>query len=68
MNSETTNLLPSEKRKNKLKRLNALQVALLIYFGTSGGPFGLEPVIGAADLLMSLLGMLSICLVWCLPQ
>jgi amino acid transporter len=56
--------LPKEGKRG----VNALQLTMMIYFFTSGGPFGIESAIGAGGILLSLIGIILIPLLWSLPQ
>jgi amino acid transporter len=47
--------------------LSAIQLAALIYFTTCGGPFGLEPLVGAVGPAWSATLVLLTPLVWSLP-
>ena len=49
------------------RRLKLLALAALIYFTSSGGAFGLEPLIGAAGALWGGVLILVAALVWSLP-
>lgn len=48
--------------------IGLLQLAVLAYFITCGGPFGFEPVIGSAGAVWSIGGLICIVALWCLPQ
>lgn len=43
-------------------------LVLLIFYGVSGGPFGVEPVVAAGGPLLALLGFLFLPLVWSIPE
>lgn len=43
-------------------------MVLLIFYGVSGGPFGVEPVVSAGGPLMALAGFLMLPLVWSIPE
>jgi amino acid transporter len=45
-----------------------LQLVMITYFAVSGGPFGLESIVGTAGPRMSLLGLIIIPWVWAMPQ
>lgn len=47
--------------------LSAIQLAALIYFTTCGGPFGLEPLVGAVGPAWSAMLVIVTPLVWSLP-
>jgi len=68
--SETTApLIPSSPSEAPTKRgVNALGLTMMIYFFTSGGPFGIEPSVGAAGPLLSLIAVIIVPLIWSLPQ
>jgi len=48
--------------------VNALQLTMMIYFFTSGGPFGIESAVGTAGPLLTLISLIVIPLFWSLPQ
>jgi len=48
--------------------VNALQLTMMIYFFTSGGPFGIEPAVGASGPLLTLISLIVVPLLWSLPQ
>lgn len=50
------------------RKLNMLQLVMITYFSVSGGPFGLESIVGTAGPRVSLLGLLIVPWVWALPQ
>jgi amino acid transporter len=50
------------------RKLNMLQLVMITYFSVSGGPFGLESIVGEAGPRISLLGLCVIPWVWALPQ
>lgn len=41
---------------------------LLIFYGVSGGPFGVEPVVEAGGPLLALAGFMFLPLVWSIPE
>ncbi len=41
---------------------------MIAYFVTCGGPFGFEAVIGSGGAVLSVVGLIVIVCVWCLPQ
>lgn len=43
-------------------------LVLLIFYGVSGGPFGVEPVVAAGGPLIALLGFIFLPLVWSIPE
>lgn len=43
-------------------------LVLLIFYGVSGGPFGVEPVVAAGGPLLALLGFLLLPMVWSIPE
>ena len=55
-----------EKHHNS-KKLKLLGLVLLIFYGVSGGPFGLELVVQAGGPLYALLGFLLL-FVWAIPE
>eukprot|EP01119_Soliformovum_irregulare_P010477 TRINITY_DN2583_c0_g1_i1.p1 TRINITY_DN2583_c0_g1~~TRINITY_DN2583_c0_g1_i1.p1 ORF type:complete len:477 (+),score=95.86 TRINITY_DN2583_c0_g1_i1:67-1497(+) len=65
----TAPLIPSSPSEAPTKRgVNALGLTMMIYFFTSGGPFGIEPSVGAAGPLLSLIAVIVVPLLWSLPQ
>lgn len=55
--------------KKTMKRgVNGLQLMMMTYFSTCGGPFGIESAIEAAGPLYTLIGLVVIPLIWALPQ
>jgi len=48
--------------------VNALQLTMMIYFFTSGGPFGIESAVGASGPLLTLISLIVIPTFWSLPQ
>jgi len=61
-----------DQRKPVMKEgkrgVNALQLTMIVYFFTSGGPFGIEPVVGAGGPLLTLVALVVIPLLWSFPQ
>lgn len=55
-------------RKTAPRKLNMLQLVMITFFSVSGGPFGLESIVGTAGPRASLLGLLIVPWVWALPQ
>jgi len=49
-------------------KLNLLQLAILVFYNVSGGPFGIEPSIRAAGNYYTILGFLILPLVWSFPE
>lgn len=43
-------------------------LVLLIFYGVSGGPFGVEPVVASGGPLLALMGFLFLPLVWSIPE
>lgn len=43
-------------------------LVLLIFYGVSGGPFGVEPVVSAAGPFLALMGFLLLPMVWSIPE
>lgn len=50
------------------QKLNLLQLAILVFYNVSGGPFGLEPSIRAGGNYYAILGFLILPLVWSYPE
>lgn len=60
---------PEEKPTASGKRsISAFRLAMITYFFTCGGPFGIESAVGAAGPLYSLIAVFVIPLFWALPQ
>lgn len=55
-------------KKNKSKRLGLLPLIFLIYFHVSGGPYGQEPVVGAAGPFFAILGFIAFPIFWSAPE
>jgi len=49
-------------------KIGLLQLLVLAYFITCGGPFGIEPSVGAAGAWLTIVGMVVLALVFCMPQ
>lgn len=56
-----------EKNHHSAKKLKLFGLVLLIFYGVSGGPFGLELVVQAGGPLYALLGF-SLLFVWAIPE
>lgn len=52
----------------RLPRTITKPLVLLIFYGVSGGPFGVEPVVAAGGPFLALLGFLLLPLVWSIPE
>ena len=50
------------------RNINAFQLAMLTYFFTCGGPFGIEPSVGAAGPVITLIALFFVPILWSLPQ
>eukprot|EP00569_Conticribra_weissflogii_P016220 CAMPEP_0171405060 /NCGR_PEP_ID=MMETSP0880-20121228/15073_1 /TAXON_ID=67004 /ORGANISM="Thalassiosira weissflogii, Strain CCMP1336" /LENGTH=393 /DNA_ID=CAMNT_0011920421 /DNA_START=6 /DNA_END=1184 /DNA_ORIENTATION=- len=48
--------------------LNALTLAVLVFFNAAGGPFGFEPSIKAAGNLYAIIGFAVMPILWALPE
>eukprot|EP01125_Pyxidicula_operculata_P019382 TRINITY_DN7030_c0_g1_i5.p1 TRINITY_DN7030_c0_g1~~TRINITY_DN7030_c0_g1_i5.p1 ORF type:complete len:451 (+),score=63.57 TRINITY_DN7030_c0_g1_i5:1226-2578(+) len=48
--------------------MTAGQLIVMMYFWTSGGPFGIESAVGAGGALLTLVGIGCVCFFWALPQ
>jgi len=57
-----------KKGKAAKRGVNALQLTMMIYFFTSGGPFGIEPAVGNGGPLLTLIALVIIPVFWSLPQ
>ena len=49
-------------------KLNVAQLAVLVFYNVSGGPFGIEPSIRSAGNFYTILGFALLPLVWSLPE
>ncbi|KAL9242639.1 hypothetical protein vseg_016622 [Gypsophila vaccaria] len=61
------NDIPSSRPK-KFKKVSLLSLVFLIFYGVSGGPFGIEDTVGAAGPLLALVGFLVFPFVWSVPE
>ncbi len=52
----------------KSPKLNLIQLAILVFYNVSGGPFGIEPSLRAGGNLYTILGFILIPFVWSLPE
>jgi amino acid transporter len=50
------------------KKLNLLQLAILVFYNVSGGPFGIEPSLRAAGNFYTIIGFLVLPFVWSFPE
>ncbi|KAL3643024.1 hypothetical protein CASFOL_013839 [Castilleja foliolosa] len=50
------------------KKLTLIPLIFLIYFEVAGGPFGEEPAVQAARLLLAILGFLIFPFIWSIPE
>ena len=50
------------------RSISAFRLAMITYFFTCGGPFGIESAVGAAGPLYSLIAVFAIPIFWALPQ
>lgn len=48
--------------------LSAKPLVLLIFYGVSGGPFGVEPVVAAGGPFVALAGFIVLPMVWSIPE
>ena len=53
-----------ESRRN----VGTLELVLLLYMLSCGGPFGVEPAVGAAGFALTLVALIGVALVWVAPQ
>jgi amino acid transporter len=58
---------PGKSKPNRVRKLTTLTLVAATFFMVSGGPFGLEELIGNAGYLLSLVIILVLPLVWSLP-
>lgn len=56
------------KKSAGKRNINAFQLAMLTYFFTCGGPFGIEPSVGAAGPVITLVALFLVPVLWSLPQ
>ena len=54
-------------RLPKQRRLTLLALTCLIYFTTSGGPFGLEPLVGAVGPGLAVILLIATPFLWSIP-
>ncbi|KAL8137104.1 hypothetical protein V2J09_003105 [Rumex salicifolius] len=68
----TTNLLgaspPPPPENNNNNKLPLLPLIFIIFYGVSGGPFGIEDTVGAAGPLLALAGFLVFPFIWSVPE
>ena len=50
------------------KRLSLIPLVVLVYYGVSGGPFGVEAAVGAGGSLLSLISFVVLPFVWAIPE
>jgi amino acid transporter len=71
---EASGPLPRDKNDSadggsgRRRGMSAMQLAIILYFLTCGGPFGIESCVQAAGVLYSLIGFVAIPLLWSVPQ
>eukprot|EP01087_Luapelamoeba_hula_P009332 TRINITY_DN2405_c0_g1_i1.p1 TRINITY_DN2405_c0_g1~~TRINITY_DN2405_c0_g1_i1.p1 ORF type:complete len:396 (+),score=39.51 TRINITY_DN2405_c0_g1_i1:180-1367(+) len=72
MYAELGSSVRKQQRKSKQseprRSLSALRLAMLAYFFTCGGPFGIETSVGAAGALTTFIAFVAIPWVWSVPQ
>ncbi|KAE9459213.1 hypothetical protein C3L33_08880, partial [Rhododendron williamsianum] len=61
------NRVPSSSRRTNGK-VSVLPLVFLIFYGVSGGPFGVEDTVHAAGPLLALIGFLVFPLIWSVPE
>jgi amino acid transporter len=50
------------------RTMGLFQLIIIGYFVTCGGPFGIEPAMGAGGPVLTIVGLCLIVLFWCIPQ
>ena len=65
---ETNEELPSVAPPHTPEKLSTVPLAVLIFYGVSGGPFGVEASVRSGGHLFALLGFLVMPLVWSVPE
>lgn len=63
-----SSLLSTDAVRPAKRSMSALQLGLLLFFLTAGGPFGIEPAVQAGGALVVILGSLGIAFLWAFPQ
>ena len=59
---------PARAAPEMTRTLRWYHLLLLCFFWTCGGPFGIEPAVGAGGPVLTLLGLLAVALFWGVPQ
>jgi len=57
-----------ESKKPNQRGVNTFQLMMMIYFNTSGGPFGIESAVGGGGPLLTLISFIVVPLIWSVPQ
>jgi len=69
LHAEDSKLFTSRCVQDDSRRsLGVLSLAVLTYYGVSGGPFGIEPSVQAGGPLLAIVGFLLMPLVWSVPE
>lgn len=50
------------------RKLTAIQLAVLVFYKVSGGPFGCEVAVKSAGPLYTLIGFILFPILWCVPE
>jgi amino acid transporter len=50
------------------RKLNAIALAVIVFYKVSGGPFGCEPTVQAAGPLGAIVGFILFPILWCIPE
>eukprot|EP00659_Diplonema_papillatum_P009706 gene9706-15072_t len=50
------------------KKVSLVALVVLVFYGVSGGPFGVEAAVGAGGSLLALIGFLVLPFVWAIPE
>lgn len=66
--TEVHTLLPPTPTSPPEGKLGAFAVAIVLFASVAGGPFGIEPAVGAAGALPVLLGSIALAFMWSAPQ
>jgi hypothetical protein len=54
--------------KDENRRVGFMELTLLLYMLSCGGPFGIEPAIGAAGPILTFAALLVVSVLWVAPQ
>ncbi|XP_072987668.1 polyamine transporter PUT1-like [Typha latifolia] len=67
-NPDYRSLFHGAPRSDNLQKVSIVPLVFLIFYGVSGGPFGIEDSVRAAGPLLAILGFLVFPFVWSIPE